>query len=132
GALVNAGDYIAAQQVRTRLVHEMNNVMSRFDALVIPGSAGPAPLLSAVDPIAYFDKPSLTAPFNVTGHPAISLCSGFSSDGLPLSLQVVGRLFQEHTLLQLAQAYESATSWRNVRPDLSPFMEKEGGDKSSI
>lgn len=50
-----------------------------------------------------------TYAFNVTGHPALSLCCGFSTEGLPLSLQLVGRFFDEGTLLRIGGAYESAT-----------------------
>jgi aspartyl-tRNA(Asn)/glutamyl-tRNA(Gln) amidotransferase subunit A len=81
-----------------------------------------AGLLEDVSPMAYFGAPSLNAAFNVTGHPAISMCSGFSSDGLPLALQFIGKLFAEDELLRIAQAYESSTPWRQKRPDLSQFQ----------
>jgi aspartyl-tRNA(Asn)/glutamyl-tRNA(Gln) amidotransferase subunit A len=58
----------------------------------------------------------LTIPFNVTGSPAISVCCGYTPAGLPLAFQVVGKPFDEATVLKLAHAYENATPWRSVRP----------------
>ena len=57
-------------------------------------------------------------PFNLTGQPALSLCSGFDDSGLPLSLQIVGRHFDEATVLRIGHAYERATPWRKRRPPL--------------
>jgi len=58
-------------------------------------------------------------PFNVTGTPAMSVCCGFTDDtGLPLSFQIVGKRFQDATVLRAADAYERTTSWRQRRPPL--------------
>ncbi len=62
---------------------------------------------------------SYTTAFNVGGNPALSVCSGFSKDGLPFSLQIVGKLFDEATVLRAGDAYEKATPWRGRRPALS-------------
>jgi len=59
-----------------------------------------------------------TAPFNLTGLPALSLPCGFSSDGLPIGLQIVGRPWAEAAVLRAGQAYEQATEWHLRRPDL--------------
>ena len=63
-----------------------------------------------------FDRPSFTIPFNVAGYPAMSICAGFGPQGLPLSLQIVGKPFQEATVFQVADAFEKATSFRTKRP----------------
>ena len=55
-------------------------------------------------------------PFNVAGYPAISLCSGFGAGGLPLAIQLVGKPFQEVTVLRIADALEKATPFRDRRP----------------
>ena len=60
----------------------------------------------------------LTMPFNVTGSPAMSVCCGYSPAGLPLAFQLVGKPFDEATVLRAAHAYEKATPWRSVRPQL--------------
>jgi aspartyl-tRNA(Asn)/glutamyl-tRNA(Gln) amidotransferase subunit A len=62
----------------------------------------------------------MTAPFNVTGGPALVQCIGFSAGGLPLSMQVVGKPFDEPAVFQVAHAYEQATAWRRRRPELKP------------
>ena len=59
-----------------------------------------------------------TIPFNVTGLPAISVCCGFSSLGLPIGLQIVGGAFQEGMVFQVAHAYEQATKWYERKPQL--------------
>jgi aspartyl-tRNA(Asn)/glutamyl-tRNA(Gln) amidotransferase subunit A len=59
-----------------------------------------------------------TVPFNVTGHPAISVCCGFSKLGQPLGMQIAGRPFDESTVLQVACAYEMAAEWYKRKPPL--------------
>ena len=65
----------------------------------------------------------MTTPFNVTGGPALAQCIGFAGNGLPLSMQVVGRQFDDVTVLRVAHAYEKATAWRQRRPRLDPDAE---------
>ena len=60
--------------------------------------------------------PVMTRPFNLTGAPAISVNCGFNSEGLPIGLQIGGRLFAEETVLKVAHAYEQATDWHNQKP----------------
>ena len=66
--------------------------------------------------------PSLTRPFNMTGYPALSVCNGFNSAGLPISLQIAGRPFADHLVLKAGDAYEKATAYRGIRPSLSPSL----------
>jgi aspartyl-tRNA(Asn)/glutamyl-tRNA(Gln) amidotransferase subunit A len=54
--------------------------------------------------------------FNISGHPVVCLPCGFNQEGMPLSLQLVGRGFDEETILRLARAYEEATAWHTRRP----------------
>ena len=56
--------------------------------------------------------------FNLTGHPALALCAGYSQSGLPFGLQLVGPAWDEATLLQLSHAYEGAIGWRQRQPPL--------------
>jgi len=65
-----------------------------------------------------FEIPNFTMPFNVAGTPALSLCNGYSVGGLPLSLQIIGRPFEDATVLRAGHAYESATPWKERRPQL--------------
>jgi aspartyl-tRNA(Asn)/glutamyl-tRNA(Gln) amidotransferase subunit A len=86
--------------------------------LVTPAAPGPAPRLGTWRTISFWQNSSLTTPFNVTGGPALAQCMGFTPVGLPLSLQLVGRPFDEATVLRAAHAYETATNWRSRRPSL--------------
>jgi aspartyl-tRNA(Asn)/glutamyl-tRNA(Gln) amidotransferase subunit A len=58
-------------------------------------------------------------PFNVAGYPAMSVCAGFGPSRLPLSLQIVGKPFQEAKLLQIADAFETASGFRANRPAMA-------------
>jgi aspartyl-tRNA(Asn)/glutamyl-tRNA(Gln) amidotransferase subunit A len=66
-------------------------------------------------------RPSLvryTRPFNVSGHPAASVPCGFTAEGLPIGMQVIGRAFDEATVLRVADAYQRVTDWHTRRPPL--------------
>jgi aspartyl-tRNA(Asn)/glutamyl-tRNA(Gln) amidotransferase subunit A len=77
---------------------------------------GPAtPFTKVFDPNFGFPKSNM-APFNFTGLPALALPCGFSSTGLPLSLQIAGRPWEEATVLRVGHAYEQATEWHTRRP----------------
>ena len=61
---------------------------------------------------------SFTGPFNLAGTPALSVPCGFSSTGMPMGLQIVGRPFAEETVLRVAYAYEQSTDWHTRRPPI--------------
>lgn len=109
-------DYVQALRLRRQLVAETEAALERHDVLVTAGAWGPAPKLQAVPKFYLFEKPLLTAPFDVTGSPAISVCNGFSASGMPLAMQIVGRAFEDATVLRVADAYERTTPWRERRP----------------
>ncbi|HEX3994208.1 MAG TPA: amidase, partial [Acetobacteraceae bacterium] len=120
GALLFSGaDYVQASRERRAMIAEMDAIYKRYDLLLTLGP-GPAPRLDAHETINFWRRASLTTPFNVLGGPAISQCIGFTSDGMPLAMQIVGRPFDEATVLRAAHAYETATSWRERRPLLDP------------
>jgi aspartyl-tRNA(Asn)/glutamyl-tRNA(Gln) amidotransferase subunit A len=115
--LIGAPDYVQAQRERRVMLEEIEQLYATYDVLIAAGP-GPAPLLDAWRTIAFWQKPNLTTPFNVTAGPALMQCIGFSPEGLPLSMQIVGRPFDETTVLRVADAYERATTWRSRRPHL--------------
>src|SRR5262245_39984081 len=119
GGLIRAVDYIQAQRQRAKLAAEMQTLFAGYDAMVTLCTYGPAPKMSMDEPTHFFQRPNLTAVVNVTGNPAISICSGFDRLGLPLAMQIVGRPFDEATILRIAHAYEQATPWRSLRPSLA-------------
>lgn len=116
--LFRSADYMAAQRERRRLVEAMRPLYERYDVLVTASTYGPAPRLDHHSTISFWQKPKITTPFNVTGGPAVSICNGFSVSGLPLSMQIAGRPFDDATVLRVAHAYEQATPWRDRRPEL--------------
>ena len=118
GALVRGSEYVQALRRRRALCAEMRDAMADLDILITASAAGEAPKIHDVPKWAMLEKPGFTMPFNVTGQPALSLCSGFGAGGLPVSLQVIGKPFQEATVLRAGHAYETAAHWRAKRPDL--------------
>ena len=118
GAFFSAADYMAAIRFRRELQEELAKAMGDIDLLVLPTTPGPAPRLADVPSLGAFETPNFTIPFNLTGSPALALCNGYSASGLPLSLQIVGRPFEDATVLRAGHAYERATPWKERRPAL--------------
>ena len=118
--LITSLDYVQAQRKRRQMVAEMEPIYDKYDVLLTMGPYGPAPRFETIRSISFWQRPSITTPFNVTGGPALVQCMGFSPDGLPLALQIVGHPFDESTVLRAAHAYEQATPWRQRRPQLDP------------
>lgn len=118
GAFFTAADYMNAIRFRRELQGQLTKVLAEVDLLVLPTAAGPAPRLDEVTSYSSFETPNFTMPFNVSGLPALALCNGFSVNDLPLSLQIVGRPFEDALVLRAGHAYETATSWKERRPPL--------------
>ena len=125
GEMILATDYIRAQRLRTAMRHELDGIMQGVDVLVTPTTRAVAyPIgkpFTTVDghPISPFElSVGLTAAFTLTGSPAISVPCGFNGEGLPVGLQIVGRAWDEVTVLRVAAAYEGATEWWAEHPDL--------------
>jgi aspartyl-tRNA(Asn)/glutamyl-tRNA(Gln) amidotransferase subunit A len=116
GGFIRAADYVAAIRKRRLLCLELKAAMADLDILVSASTATEAPRITEVPKWATLEKPSFTMPFNVTGSPAISICTGYGAGGLPLSMQLVAKPFAEPLLFQAAHAYETATDWRARRP----------------
>jgi aspartyl-tRNA(Asn)/glutamyl-tRNA(Gln) amidotransferase subunit A len=119
GVLVTASEYTQAQQrIRAQICRDTADVLRDVDVLVTPSALKPAtPFAVAHDPELAFPKSNMP-PFNLTGLPTLALPCGFSPSGLPLSLQISGRPFEEGTVLRIGHAYEQATTWHTRRPPL--------------
>jgi aspartyl-tRNA(Asn)/glutamyl-tRNA(Gln) amidotransferase subunit A len=116
GALFTGDEYIQAQRLRARLREDMNRALGEVDVLATPTTPATAPTFSAVlDPDFPFARSNM-APFNMAGLPALALPCGFAPSGLPISLQLAGRPFDEATVLRVGHAYEQATEWHRRRP----------------
>jgi aspartyl-tRNA(Asn)/glutamyl-tRNA(Gln) amidotransferase subunit A len=115
GRCVLAEDYVRALAGRERLRREVDSALSQHDALILPSLPIPAPPIGAnsvqvgatAEPVRNIML-RLTQLFNVTGHPAIAMPCGHSRDGLPCSVQLVGRPMQTDGLLRVALACESS------------------------
>jgi len=111
--------YLKAQKVRTLIIREFKDAFEKYDALVTPTSPTvPFKLGEKVDdPIQMYLSDVCTLPINIAGLPAISVPSGFA-DGLPIGMQVIGKPFDEETILRIAFAYEQATEWHKRKPPI--------------
>ena len=116
-AAIPAVAYVQAQRFREMVVHEWREqVFSRVDVLACPTTAVSAPAIDESELSTTFNLIRLTNPLNLIGSPCVSLACGFTEAGLPIGLQLVGRWFDEATVLRAAFAYEQATDWHNRRP----------------
>jgi aspartyl-tRNA(Asn)/glutamyl-tRNA(Gln) amidotransferase subunit A len=118
-ATVSGPDMIQATRRRRMLCSEMAAAMENLDIIVSASQPGEAARIDSVPKWANMEKPSFTMPFNVTGFPAISICTGFGEGGLPVAMQLAGKPFTEPTLLRAAHAYEIAMPWRARRPAMA-------------
>lgn len=114
GATITAPDLVQAFRLRRELTDAVDAALGRYDVLLTACALTAAPRLDAV-PDPTISPPTVqTIPFNVTGHPALSVPAGLSAAGLPLSVQVVGRPFDEARVLRVARAVERHSEWESV------------------
>ena len=120
---LSAGSYDAyyrkAQQVRTLIKQDFDNVFDKYDVIIGPTTPTPAFKIgeNVKDPLTMYANDILTIPVNLAGVPGISIPCGFS-DGLPLGLQIIGKYFDEATIYRVAHAYEQATSFHKQTPQI--------------
>jgi aspartyl-tRNA(Asn)/glutamyl-tRNA(Gln) amidotransferase subunit A len=116
GATVSAADYIDALRWKGRLVRQTLAAMADVDVLLTASSLDPPCRIDDPEAVQRAYPRQVRQPFNVTGQPALAMPAGFTTEGLPLSLQLVGHPFQEATVYRVAAAYEGATGWTKRRP----------------
>lgn len=116
---VRASDYIRATRWRREMADATDAAIASCDAVLCAASMLPVPRYDDEPATIEYMAASATSVFNVSGHPALVQCMGFDGSGLPLSWQIVGRYFDEATVLRVGAAYEAATPWRGRRPTLS-------------
>jgi len=111
--------YLKAQKVRTLIKQEFEQAFEKYDALVTPTSPTVAFKLGEKleDPMQMYLSDVCTLPINIAGVPAISIPAGFAH-GLPIGMQIMGKPFNEETMLRIAFAYEQATDWHNREPGI--------------
>ena len=117
--LVSGADYVQAQRRRRELCAAMAAAMLDCDLLLTAAQASEAPPIDKVSKFASLEAPGLTIPFNLTGQPAMTVCTGFGEGGLPVGAQIIGRPFEDAVVLRAGHAFERATTWRQRRPALA-------------
>jgi aspartyl-tRNA(Asn)/glutamyl-tRNA(Gln) amidotransferase subunit A len=118
--------YLKAQQVRTLLRRDYEHAFASVDIVAMPTTPTPPFRLGekTEDPLQMYLADIFTVSVNLVGLPGISIPCGFDRTGdapLPLGLQLVGRMFDEATILRVADAYERATAWSNEVPSVLQF-----------
>jgi Asp-tRNA(Asn)/Glu-tRNA(Gln) amidotransferase A subunit family amidase len=98
---VPAADYINANRHRYLLMQKINDFINQYDVIICPSFAGSQLRIT-----------------NLTGHPAVSIPTGFNSRGLPTSITLIGKLYDEATILAVAKAYQQATQWDEMHPEM--------------
>jgi len=121
---LSAGYYDAyygqAQKVRTLVLRDFQEAFKRVDVIVAPTTPGVAfKMGEREDPLQMYLNDVFTIPVNLAGLPGLAIPAGFTQAGLPIGLQIIGKAFDEATLLRVAKAYEAATPWRSRKPELA-------------
>jgi aspartyl-tRNA(Asn)/glutamyl-tRNA(Gln) amidotransferase subunit A len=110
--------YGKAQEVRTLICEDFRAAFKEVDLIVTPVTPTPAFRLGekSEDPLQMYLSDIYTISINLAGLPAMSVPCGFSKAGLPIGMQLIGRAFEEETLLRAANAYEQSTQWHVKKP----------------
>jgi aspartyl-tRNA(Asn)/glutamyl-tRNA(Gln) amidotransferase subunit A len=116
GAAFSAADYIDAQRMRARLTKRTLEALAGFDAALTASGMDPTVRIDDAEACLRVYPRQARQPFNVTGQPALAMPAGFTKDGRPLSLQLVGHPFREAMVYRIAAAYERATEWTKRHP----------------
>ncbi|GIO07966.1 glutamyl-tRNA(Gln) amidotransferase subunit A [Brevibacillus reuszeri] len=111
--------YKKAQQVRTLIIQDFNSIFADYDVILHPTTPSTAFKIgeNADDPVKMYLEDICTVPVNLAGLPAISVPCGFAKSGLPIGLQIVGRAFDESTVLRVAHAYEQSVGFHQRKPE---------------
>jgi aspartyl-tRNA(Asn)/glutamyl-tRNA(Gln) amidotransferase subunit A len=112
--------YRKAQQVRTLIKQDFDRAFEKVDVIITPTSPTPAFKIGekTEDPLQMYLSDIFTISVNLAGVPGISIPCGFTSNNLPVGLQIIGRHFDEESILKVAYAYEQATEWHRRKPDI--------------
>ena len=115
---LKATDYSKVMFARQDLTVKMGKFLQIYDLLLTPVLPSPPLPVGFDDPVGFLKWVPFTFPFNLTGQPAASVPAGWTRDGLPVGLQIVGRRYDEATVFQAAAAFEEAHPWGHKKPPL--------------
>ena len=118
GGLYFASEYIQAQRARSIIQQAITALFQQIDLLLCPTMPTEPPTYEASLADSWARRPGITNLFNLTGQPAVAFPTGFAEQALPLSAQLVGRPFDEATVLRAAHSYQGVTDWHKRHPVL--------------
>lgn len=112
--------YLRALKVRTLVKKDFEESFKKYDAIITPTSPTPAFKIGEriEDPLTMYLSDIFTIPANLAGIPGVSIPCGFTKHGLPIGLQILGRPFDEETILRIAYNYEQDTEWHKRHPEV--------------
>lgn len=116
GAFYTAGDVAQAQRFRRFFSRQVAELFANYDVIITPSAPAPAEHAAGLSPSKRLLTPSYTGQWNLTGLPAVAVPAGFSTSGLPLSLQIVGKPFAEAEVLKVADALQRVSDWHLAEP----------------
>ena len=124
GATLSAADLTQAYRLRRELAVAVNHqLLKQYDAILCASALARAARFDSMSDAFPPNWPIQTMPFNVTGNPAMSMPAGFSASGLPLSVQIVGRPFDEPTVLRVGASLEKALALTGLRPSTATLRQ---------
>lgn len=112
--------YKKSLKARTKIINDYNNTFDKCDMLIGPVSPTPPLKLGELisNPVQLMLSDIYTLTQNIAGIPSLALSCGFSSDGLPIGMQIMGKMFDEQNILQAGFAYQQTTNWHKMKPKL--------------
>lgn len=119
GAAFTSSEYSLARRTQAEVKRRCELLFEEYDVLLLPTTPIPAPLLegeNAVERARQLTR--FTAPFNLTGMPALSVPCGFTKENLPIGLQIISRAWNEIGVLRAGYAFQQATEWTTRKPEL--------------
>jgi aspartyl-tRNA(Asn)/glutamyl-tRNA(Gln) amidotransferase subunit A len=114
GAAITAADFIHALRARRELTDAVNTALSRYDSLLTLAALATAPRFDQPTDALSSASPIQTIPFNVTGHPSMSVPTGLGASGLPIGVMLTGRPFDEAMVFRIGRAVEKLSGWESV------------------
>lgn len=120
GAGFTSTEYALARRTQSEVRRRCDLLFEEYDVLILPTTPIAAPVLegeNAIERARLLTR--FTAPFNLTGLPALTVPCGFTSEGLPIGLQIVSRAWNESGVLRIGYTYQEATSWHKMKPSIA-------------
>ncbi len=122
GLLVSAADVVQANRFRVLWCEIVAKAFQAYDVLITPSAPTPAKVAATMSPSDRYTQPSFTNAWNLAGLPAICIPTGFSAEGMPLSMQIIGKPFAEDLVLKVADAYQRVTDHHLQCPPIERYL----------